>query len=379
MKTPLRPKSNKPLPLDRRFIWIGLALVSLVIQQLFSANPFFTELAYSRGLFPLLRSIWDYTLGWSPIPLLYPAVFGLLFWIGFRWYKRRKDKEKSSERTIRQRLGRGFLNLLGVIAVILVLFLWSWGFNYQRQPIEHRLEIQLDSLTYDDVEQEFLWATDALIKAHARLGDRDTTQSILATDLPEDLETHMRDKLKSVLQANDYPTPGRVRARRVFPPGTLFQLGASGIYLPWIGEGHIDAALPPVSQPYTLVHEMAHGYGFGDEGSCNFWAYLACMESENPSVQYSAAFAYWREVAREYLFVDTTQFKMVRDQLPQGVKRDLREIRNTIKKYPGFFPQASRSIYDIYLKSQGIREGQANYSRVVDLLVAWRKSRGESG
>ncbi|MEL7532468.1 MAG: DUF3810 family protein, partial [Bacteroidota bacterium] len=40
---------------------------------------------------------------------------------------------------------------------------------------------------------------------------------------------------------------------------------------------------------------------------------------------------------------------------------------------------ASRDIYDIYLKSQGIREGRANYSRVVDLLVAWKKSKGDSG
>ncbi|MFK7923293.1 MAG: DUF3810 domain-containing protein [Bacteroidia bacterium] len=377
MKTPLRPKRTKALPIDRRFIWIGLALISLIIQQLFSANPFFTELAYSRGLFPILRTIWDYTLGWSPIPLLYPAVLGLLFWIGIRWYKRRK--EERPKRSVRQRLGRAFLNLLGLISIILVVFFWGWGYNYQRQPIEHRLEMQIDSLTMEDVEQEFLWATDALIKAHAQLGDRDTSQSILATALPEELEKHMRDNLKTVLQSNDYPTPGRVRARRVFPKGTLFQIGASGVYLPWIGEGHIDAALPPVSQPYTMAHELAHGYGFGDEGSCSFWAYLACMESENPNVRYSASFGYWREVAGQYIYVDTTSFKMVRNQLPQGVKRDLVEIRNTLKKYPGFFPKTSATLYDIYLKGQGIREGRANYSRVVDLLVAWRKSKGESG
>lgn len=377
MNKPFGSKRTKALPVDRRFVWIGIALVSLVIQQLFSANPFFTELAYSRGLFPLLRSIWDYTLGWSPIPLLYPALLGLLIWIGIRWYKRRQ--EKGPKRSIRQRLGRAFLNLAGLLAIILVLFLWGWGYNYQRQPIEHRLELQLDSLTAADVEQEFLRATDALIKANAQLGNRDTTKSILMASLPEDLEKHMRDQLTSVLQANEYPTPGRVRARRVFPKGTLFQLGASGIYLPWIGEGHIDAALPAVSQPYTLAHELAHGYGFGDEGSCSFWAYLACMKSQNPNVQYSAAFGYWREVAREYIFVDSAQYRMIRDQLPQGVKRDLVEIRRTLENYPGFFPRTSVAIYDLYLKSQGIREGRANYSRVVDLLVAWKKSKGESG
>lgn len=377
MKIPLRSKRTKALPIDRRFVWIGLALISLVIQQLFSANPFFTELAYSRGLFPLLRTIWDYTLGWSPIPLLYIAVLGLLFWIGMRWYKKRKEQQP--KRSVRQRLGKAFLNLLGLISMILVIFFWGWGYNYQRQPIEHRLELQIDSLSMQDVEQEFLWATDALIKAHAQLGNRDTGQSILAETLPEDLEKHMRDNLKSILQANDYPTPGRVRARRVFPKGTLFQIGASGVYLPWIGEGHIDAALPPVSQPYTLAHELAHGYGFGDEGSCSFWAYLACMESVNPNVRYSASFGYWREVASQYLYVDTTTFKMIRNQLPQGVKRDLIELRNTRKKYPGFFPKTSATLYDIYLKGQGIREGRANYSRVVDLLVAWRKSKGESG
>lgn len=377
MKQALLPRRKKALPLDWRFVWLGLAIISLVIRQLFSWNPFFTEMVYSRGLFPILRSIWDYTLGWSPIPLLYPAVAGLLFWIGFRWYKKRQ--EKKPKRTMRQRLGRGFLNLLGVLAVILVLFLWGWGYNYQRQPIEHRLGLEMDSLRTEDVEQEFFRATDELIKAHARLGERDTTQSILQSQLPENLEEHMRDRLTSVLQANDYPTPGRVRGRRIFPPGTLIQLGAIGIYLPWIGEGHLDAALPPVQQPYTLAHELAHGYGFGDEGSCSFWGYLACMESDDPEVQYSAAFGYWREVAREYVFADTSQYKLIRDALPQGIKRDLIEIRRTYERYPGFFPRASRSLYDLYLKGQGIREGRANYSRVVDLRVAWRKSMGESG
>ncbi len=365
------PRRENPLPIDKRGLWIGLGVLSLLVQQLFAWNPYFTEVVYSRGLFPVLRAIWDYTLGWSPIPWFYVLVLGLLYLLV------RAIRRKRKAVSWRHRLGRFVLNLLAWAGAITFLFLWGWGYNYQRQPIEHRLGLSLQNLQKTDLAAEFQVATAEMVAAYEALGRTDTSQSLTRNDLPETLEDHLRSHLVSVLAEADYPMPGRVRGRTIYPKGILLRFGASGIYIPFIGEGQIDGALAPVSQPFVLAHELSHGYGFGDEGSCNFWAFLACSQSENPAVRYSGAVEYWLEVARLYYLLDKDAYLAERDQLPGGIRTDLRAIRDVGRKYPPFSPRVSKTVYENYLHSQGIEEGIANYSRVVNLVVAWRKSRGE--
>ena len=45
---------------------------------------------------------------------------------------------------------------------------------------------------------------------------------------------------------------------------------------------------------FTTAHELAHGFGYGSEASCNFIAYITCMSSRDPAIQYASQFAYLR-------------------------------------------------------------------------------------
>ncbi|MCB0582976.1 MAG: DUF3810 family protein, partial [Phaeodactylibacter sp.] len=72
-----------------------------------------------------------------------------------------------------------------------------------------------------------------------------------------------------------------------------------GLYFPFTGEGHIDAGLHPLQKPYVMAHELAHGYGFGDEGTCNFLGYLACIGSDDPVIAYIGHLNYWRTLAAD--------------------------------------------------------------------------------
>jgi hypothetical protein len=366
------PPSSR-LNIDHRWIWMILGLGSWLLHKLLCANPSFTEIAYSRGFFLLLRNLYDYTLGWSPIPMIYLLLLGLLIRWGWKWRKRRKNPPP--KRNWRSRLASVTLGLLALAGGLITIFYWSWGYNYCRQPIEAHLSLpvgEIDSLTID---QEFFLATEEVIAARAAIPGVDTS-ALDASFFPEHNEAHMRAALIEVLTEMDYPTPGRVRGRRLFPKGLLYQLGASGIYLPFVGEGHIDAALTPMSQPFVLAHELGHGYGFGEEGTCNFLGYLACLQSEDPAVQYAGKLAYWRETAVLYRRLHPTLYPETRKSLPPGMVADLNMIYAVLQKYPGFFPTFSRLFYDSYLKSQGIEEGSVSYSRVVALVAAWRKRAG---
>ncbi|MEO0468065.1 MAG: DUF3810 domain-containing protein [Bacteroidota bacterium] len=355
--------------LDRRLIWIGLGLVAFLLKWIFSLNPQFTEIVYSRVIFVAFRTIWDYTLGWMPLPLVY-LLFIALIWFTVRHI--RKGLIRWKARNWRQRIGNALLNSLAIASAISFFFLILWGYNYQRQPVEYHLEITADSLSQPELTSEFERATADLLMAYSRLQIVDSV-AISATQLPEEMEVELREKLTEVLQENGYPTPGRVRGRQLWPRGLLMNLGASGIYIPFVAEGHIDAGLAPVVHPSVMTHEMAHGYGFGDEGSCNFWAWLACSRSANPVVRYSGALEYWREVATEYYYPRRDEYRAFRKTLPKGIQADLDAISAVRKKYPGFFPRFSQSVYNQYLQSQGIEEGTANYNRVINLVAGWRQ------
>jgi hypothetical protein len=364
------PSIRRGLPtIDRRFWWIGFGLLTLLLRWLCSLNPYFTEVVYSRGVFLGVRWVWDYTLGWLPLPWLYlaaPLLLGWLVWQGWRNVRRHRHLP------VLNRLARALLGLLSFLGLMITLFFFLWGFNYYRRSIEDHLRLPTQPLTNQALVQEFQQATADLMAAYAdRVGPADS--ALTEATLPPDLETTTRDALVQALGQLDYPTPGRVRGRFIYPEGLLIQLGASGIYIPYVGEGHVDAALPAASRPFTLAHEMAHGYGFADEGTCNFLALLACEASTDPVMRYTGRLAYWRHVATAYRRLDADAYAQLRATLPAGIVADLEAVNAVYLRYRGFFPDVSATVYDAYLKGQGISEGLANYDQVLNLVVAWRR------
>lgn len=352
---------------DRRPFWFLAAGITLLVNLLFALNPQFTEIIYSRGIFQVLRVVYDYTLGLLPIPSVYVAIMGGVGLFAYRRYQRRGQRH-----TLRQKLGGALINILALLAAIYTLFYWSWGFNYQRVPVERQLSLPLIPTDSALLEQEFQRATTALFTAHQALGS--PQEALTEANLPDDFERHMREALESQLKQHTFPVVGRVRGRKLFPQGTLMQVGGgtSGVYIPWVGEGHIEAALPPVSQPFTMAHELAHGYGFGDEGTCNFWGYLACMASDHPAVRYGGHFSYWRYVASQYRRLNPEAYQQVRGSLPAGINQDLQAIRELYRRYPGFFPDLTEALYNQYLTSNGVKGGIKSYSRVVELVMRYR-------
>jgi hypothetical protein len=349
-----------------QFLWIGLGLLSLLLRSLQRFAPGWSEQGYARGLYPLLRYLLDYSLGLLPIPLLYLMLLGLAGWGMYRLWK-----SKQEQTSWKHRLLRGSLNLLALVGGLVFGFMLLWGFNYGRIPIEQQLDFRAQEPSLEQIQQEVEDATARLQAARKQIPGADSL-ALEASDFPADQEKLLRNALKKVLQQMNYPTPGRVRGRKIYPKGWLIGLGASGIFL---GEGNMDAALHPLRQPPVLAHELAHGYGFTDEGVCNFLGVLACEASEAPAFRYAGHLSYWRYLLRDYYRMDSTGYRQLMDSLPQGIRADLLAIRQNQLAYQAWFPRFSERVYNRYLKAQGIREGIASYGRVVNLYLAWKEQK----
>lgn len=347
-------------------IWILLGACTLLLRWIAAARPDWTERFYSRGLFIGIRNIIDYGLAWLPFPLAYLVIPGVLIWMGVsirRWWRRREggwDKIRSA--------GAGILAFLGGL---LFFFFFLWGFNYSRIPLEQQLDLQPQPLTTEELREEFDLATTALIAARARIpGASDRALNYLPEARP--LEQQLRKEVAAWLQSKGYYAGGRVRGRQLYPKGALLRFGTAGIYFPFTGEGHADAGLHPLQMPPVLAHELAHGFGFGDEGVCNYIAYAACVHSDDPVIAYASILSFWRTLAAQYRARRPDEYRQLREALPAGILADIEAIYQTMLAYPDLFPRFRDAAYNTYLKAQGVQEGMLSYDKVVMLVRAER-------
>lgn len=246
------------------------------------------------------------------------------------------------------------------------------GFNYNQTSLQKRLGYNLKDVTQQDIEVEYQRATLELQKAAEELPSLlKTDESISALKISDN---DLRPDVEKALAELGIPNKGRVRVRQIWPPGLLLRWSTAGIYIPQAFEGHIDDGLLSVQKPFTIAHEMAHGYGVTDEGACNFIAWLACIESKNPWVRFGGAFTYWRYAASE----------MPGDSIEQELKiispvvlRSLSLIRKNDEKYPDLLPKIRDAIYSNYLKHHGVEGGLRSYNYVVMMVVEYLRKRVE--
>ncbi|HFA48134.1 MAG TPA: DUF3810 domain-containing protein [Bacteroidetes bacterium] len=350
---------------SKKIFWVGLGLLAVAVRAVAPAGVI--EEYYSRGLFLFIRKIFGFTTNWLPFALVYILFFLLLFWLlksAFSFYKNTGKWQKK----ILGAVASMFAFAGGAVFFFLVL----WGYNYGRIPLEKQLKIEPKPLTANELEQELGFAAERAWHFRALL-ETGTDSVVSAKYLPADLERTMRSCLTKKLNGFGYPTPGRVRGRLLYPKGLLLRTGTAGVYVPFTGEGHVDPGLHYLQLPFVLAHEMSHGYGFGDEGTCNFLAYLACTGSGNDFLQYTGYLYYWKYVAADYRKYRPEKYKKIWAELPPEIKYDLRGIRREMDKYPDIFPAIRDAAYSSYLRAQGISEGLKNYNRIIMLVHAQRE------
>lgn len=325
-----------------KHLWIKLGLVALGIRTLFLFFPELAQTVYQRGLFQVFRVVWDYTLGLMPFPLIYLLVVVFPLWI---WYKRLKSKKVFYWRKLP----------LGLASVFGFVFFWFhvlWAFNYQcpglfSEPLELADDLTIEEMTFR-----------AATIATARRAQFDRHAEV-------PLEQELRSLVENTMTDFDYPVWGNVRCRVVSKSGVLRRLGLLGIYFPFVGEGHADGSQLNICLPFTMTHEMSHGYGVTDEGEANYVAWQSLYNSQKPKIQYQADLQLLRSCLSKWKFKDHEAYVKFRSELDSAVIEDLNAINENIRQHPLYFPGVAESVNDAYLKTQGVSAGVESYGEFV--------------
>ncbi len=254
-------------------------------------------------------------------------------------------------------------HLAAAAAVVYLVFLGGWGFNYRRVPMFQRLDVAGGAPAPEDVFQLGLRATAEMNRLHESAHRTGWSGN-------EWQDTGLRAAFAEVQRAlGDAPpaVPGRLKRTML---GPYFRwTGVDGMINPFGLEVLANPDLLPFERPFVAAHEWAHLAGYADEAEANFVGWLTTLRAEAPA-QYSAwLFLYW-QVSGE---VDDEGRARLAAALAEGPRRDINEIVTRLRR--GTWPTLQRAgwaAYDQYLKANRVDAGIRSYGEVVTLILRAR-------
>lgn len=151
-------------------------------------------------------------------------------------------------------------------------------------------------------------------------------------------------------------------------------LGISGIYTYVTGEANVNTNYPDYVTTFTTAHEMAHQRGFLRENEANFIAYVLTASSDDPCLRYSGALNMYSYFASALYKTNKEAYYQITSGLSDSARTDIRTANAVSEKYGDtIIEEISDFINDFYLTSSG-SGGIISYSRVVELVLAYRYS-----
>lgn len=171
-----------------------------------------------------------------------------------------------------------------------------------------------------------------------------------------------------------YPDPKPIRASTFMSQQHLL-----GIYFPFTMEANYNTVMQPVNVPATVCHEYSHVKGMILEDEANFLGFVACIESEEPFLQYSG-----------YLSVLSYLAGQVRKSVPKDVRAGLTQATGQVIADDAFLTQKQWELVeekavvstetvnratDVFLETNltmnGVADGVQSYGRVVRLVLGY--------
>jgi len=148
----------------------------------------------------------------------------------------------------------------------------------------------------------------------------------------------------------------------------------SGVYTFFTGESNLNTNYPYFVNVFTMAHEMAHQRGIARENEANFLAYLVCISSDDPYMQYAGYLSMYDYLASPLYSASPSLYSKAVKRLDKRVRYDLNCYSEFFDKYrDNVAAEVSNTVNNTYLVLQGT-EGAKSYGMVVDLAVAYHKN-----
>ena len=359
------PQRFERLPRAAIGIYLFLAL-SLVIYLIGILSPAFADF-FNRYISSCVRAVTATLTGWIPFSLaetlllFLPVIIAALVIYAVRF---RCD----SWRTVFVYIGEIF----AIVAFLFSLFIWSFGMAYQGTELEKKLELDRRDVSVEELEM----TANLLLEKVNGLADEISFRGEDFSVMPYSL-SELNDKLLESYRKVDDNLPFlqtlNSRLKPVINSEIMSHAHITGVYTYFTGEANLNMVFPDYTMPFTAAHELAHQRGIAREDEANFIAFLVCIASDDPYIQYSGYLNMFEYVGSALSGADSSRYQAIFGKLDRRIYYEEVAYSEFYAKYRhSKVSTVSNAVNDTYLKLQGT-PGAQSYGMVVDLAVAYYK------
>ena len=353
----------------KKWIFLVVLLVMVILIRFFSADSFIAERYYSTGFYPNTAIFFRSLTGWLPFSLgdlLYGAV---VIWLLFKVAKGIKALLK--KQVSWQSLVNTFSETIIVLLIIYVVFNVFWGINYNRRGIAAQLGLPMEKYSTQDLK-----TLNTILLQKVNESKAASLQYAPVVLTSKEIFKGAAEAYSEVYKKYHFLQYNTKNIKISLWGWVGNYAGFTGYYNPFTGEAQVNTTIPKFLQPFTTCHEIGHQIGYAKENEANFVGYLAATSSKDSSFLYSAYLDLFLYAYRNLYSVDSTAAKELAHQLLPAVKADLKELSNFNRRHQNPFEPVIRWMYGKYLQSNQQPSGVLSYDEVTGLLIAYYKKYG---
>ncbi len=328
-------------------VGIVLGLVTLLVPS----NAQWVETQFVNGIYPR----WQHAT--FPVTNAFPWSLGdvaIAFGIALLAWRLYVAFHSRPKRKVWRRVGLMLVELIGVLGLYYFWFEASWGWNYNRAPIETRLQYNASNVNQraaDTLRKRAIAEMNRLAPlAHARTNGGFRLDALYDAWLP-------------VVQAGGNSwTPHTGAAKPTIFDPFMNATATSGFINPLTLNVQLASDLLWFERPFSLAHEWSHVAAYAREDEANYIAIVTCTRSKDPVLAYSG----WLEL---FLYLPPLP-KYEKKMFVPLVWSDFEALRKrNAQRVNGRLATLSWHTYNSYLKSNHIAAGVANYNEVTRLYL----------
>jgi hypothetical protein len=251
--------------------------------------------------------------------------------------------------------------VIRLAAVVALMFLWTWGCNYRRLPLETALAG--NEAAAPTVEKLRNAVADANGLA-ARLRPTIVSESASYDEIADMLRDPMNEALDELGRPR-LGAPGRPKFSLILTP-YFTAAGINGMVNPFALEAIVHPDLLPFERAFVLAHEWGHLAGQADEAEASAVGWLACMNGTSVTAYSASLYLIMEGVAA----LPPDERRQTMRRIDPDVRSDLTKIAERMQRQRPAVRQAADRAYNEFLKANRVEDGTASYARALTLILA---------
>ncbi len=346
--------------------WFSVFAFSVILYKLAFAFPAVTEHIYSRGIYPVLTYM---TKLFSLLPfsmselLIYLVTAGVLVYLVYLFLAFKSIKGQKLLVFLRR-----LIILLLIISFIVSFYFLGWAINYAREPLS--VSMGLDASPSS--QEELISVCKKLAARANELRPKVSEDGNGVFQMSESLND-IFGEVPSLYEkyAKDYMNLGSSSSIKApFTKDLLSTTQTMGIFSAFTYECHVNTDMHDLYIPATAAHEYAHLKGFAREDECNFISWYVTRSCGVTDFEYSGTILALLYAMNSLYSTSIEAHAEIYNTLDEGIIRDWRDDSLYWDAFDTELSKQTSKVYDNYLKSNGVSDGNKSYGRMVDLLIA---------